>query len=368
MTVVVYTTGHGFGHATRDMAIIEALRRLQPAARVLVRTTVPAWLFESTLSTPVEWQPLEADVGVVQIDSLRLDAAATARRAADFYARFTERAEAEARVLQREHAAVVVGDVPPLAFAAAALAGVPSVAVSNFTWDWIYGGFPGFSDAAPDVLPQISRAYAQATRALRLPFHGGFDAMRPVVEDIPLVARRARHGREHTRRLLGFPTDRPVVLASFGGFGLALPVAALASERRFLTIATDVELALPDGGLEGTGLQQHTFTALARHGLGYPDLVAACDVVITKPGYGIVSECIANGAALLYASRGGFVEQEVLLREMPRYVRCAEIDGEALRAGAWAAAIEALLEQPPPPETLAADGAEVAARRILGML
>ena len=64
----------------------------------------------------------------------------------------------------------------------------------------------------------------------------------------------------------------------------------------------------------------------ARYGVRYEDLVAAADVVVTKPGYGIVSECIANGAALLYTSRGHFVEHDVFVSEMPRVLRCRFID------------------------------------------
>ena len=71
-------------------------------------------------------------------------------------------------------------------------AGVPSVALGNFTWDWIYGSYPAFETQAPDVIPTIARAYATATRALRLPFHGGFEPMAAVTHDIPLIARRSR--------------------------------------------------------------------------------------------------------------------------------------------------------------------------------
>ena len=75
-----------------------------------------------------------------------------------------------------------------LAFAAANDAAIPSVALGNFTWDWIYSAYPAFSWSAPDVIPIIRDAYAHATVALRLPFHGGFDAMAAVTDDVPLVA------------------------------------------------------------------------------------------------------------------------------------------------------------------------------------
>ena len=37
------------------------------------------------------------------------------------------------------------------------------------------------------------------------------------------------------------------------------------------------------------------------------------DVVVTKPGYGIISECLANDTALLYTDRGHFIEYDVLV-------------------------------------------------------
>ncbi|HXH07065.1 MAG TPA: hypothetical protein VNI83_10790, partial [Vicinamibacterales bacterium] len=108
--------------------------------------------------------------------------------------------------------------------------------------------------------------------------------------------------------------------------------------------------------------------AIYGRGWRYEDLVAAADVVVTKPGYGIIAECIANGAGLLYTSRGPFREYDVLVREMPRYLRCGFIDQEALRAGRWRAALDAVLASPPPPERPRVDGAEVVARAILESL
>ena len=88
------------------------------------------------------------------------------------------------------------------------------------------------------------------------------------------------------------------------------------------------------------------------------------DVVITKPGYGIISECVANDTGLLYTSRGRFVEYDVLVREMPRYLRCGFIDHADLFAGRWGAALDRIVSSPPPAEDPPTNGAEVIAGLI----
>jgi hypothetical protein len=341
--IVFYISGHGFGHASRDIELIRTIAAAQPEVRFVVRTTIPGWLFARARAS-VDVQTVETDTGLIQIDSLRFDEQESVRHAAAFYRTFEQRADEEARVLKRLGADLVIGDIPPLAFAAAGRAGVTSLALSNFTWDWIYSSYPAFEVQAPDVLPSIRAAYATASGALRLPFHGGFDPMAALTSDIPLIARRSRRDPVDTRRLLGIPADRLCVLASFGAYGAPLPYDTIRA----------------GGGFTLLSIEQHP-----PHGLEYEDLVAAADVVVSKPGYGIVSECIANDTALLYTSRGRFIEYDVFVAEMPRVLRCRFISQDDLFAGRWADAISSLLAQPSPPERARVDGAEVAAAAIL---
>jgi hypothetical protein len=103
-------------------------------------------------------------------------------------------------------------------------------------------------------------------------------------------------------------------------------------------------------------------------GLRYEDLVHAVDAVVTKPGYGIISECIANQTAIVYTSRGRFPEYDVLVREMPRYLRSAYLDQSDFLAGHWRAALDASLTVPLPPEQPRTDGAEVVSEMIAAKL
>jgi len=361
--LLFYISGHGFGHASRDIQIINALARRVPGLRVVLRTMVPEWFLLSSLETAVEVIPGDTDVGVAQPDSLSIDEADTAQRAASFYARFDERVAREAELIGSLEPSLIAGDIPPLAFAAAAAAGVPSVAISNFTWDWIYGGFSDFDALAPGVRATIARGNALATCALRLPFAGGFASMRSI-EDVPLVARRATLTKSDTRERLGLPGDRPIVLATFGGHGGNIPLERAADNDRFLLVATDYEV--------GTHRPSHpnlrvvSGDEMRRQGATYTDLLAASDVVATKLGYGIVSECLANGVALLYTLRGRFIEQDTFMREMPAVMRSLHIGTDDLREGRWAESVDALLAQPAR-AAVPADGADVVAGRIIGM-
>jgi len=343
--IAFYISGHGFGHGARQIELIGALLAHQPELEAIVRTTLRPAMFDPVASDRVILQRLDTDSGLTQHDSLHIDEEDSARRAARFYETFDQRVAAEAALLEAAGANLVVGDIPPLAFAAAARAGVPSLAIANFTWDWIYGAYPAFDRIAPDVRATIRTAYAQATRALRLPLHGGFDAMAAVTIDIPFIARRSTRDRADTRRAVGATGERPAVLPSFGAYGAALPIDELRRSGR-LTVLDPSHV--PDG-------------------FRYQDLVAAADVVVSKPGYGIVSECVANGTALLYTSRGRFIEYDVFVEGMPRVLRCRYISQEDLLAGRWADAIDALLAQPAPPERARIDGADVAAQEISRM-
>jgi len=361
--VLFYVSGHGLGHASRDAEVIHRMARLAPGVNVAVRSTAQPWIFDRGGERgSIALTRVDVDTGVAQIDSIRLDEDETARRARDFYRDFDRRADAEAEAIKASRAKVVVGDIPPLAFEAAARAGVCSVALGNFTWDWIYEGYSSFPSIAPDVIPLIRHAYGKATHALRLPLHGGFDSMRAVVREIPLIARHAKRPREQTRTLLNLGQDQIVALASFGGHGVDLPYASIAQSSRFTILVTDHEHR-DTGGPEN--LRRVAMDWIADRGIQYADLVAASDVVVSKPGYGIVSECLANGPALLYTDRGRFREHDVFVEQMPRLLRCRHISQDDLRAGRWNDAIEALLAQDRPPRRVATNGADVAASAIL---
>ncbi|HXY38951.1 MAG TPA: hypothetical protein VEQ10_04730 [Vicinamibacteria bacterium] len=357
--LAVYVSGHGFGHATRTAEVLRVLRQLAPSLPIAVSTAAPAFLFEEVIGPPLAVRRVAADVGLVQKDALVIDEEATAAAWRAYRIGWDELVEAEARWLSQEGAALVLGDIPPLAFAAAASAGVPAVALGNFSWDWIYGHLARRHSALEPAAAWARAAYGDADLLLRLPFAGDLTAFRRI-EDLPMVARRPAVARTEARGRLGL-APRPAVLLSFGGIGLPGLRAASFADPRFQFLVTGLEAG------DGAGPRSLEAATLRACGLGYADLVGAVDVVLTKPGYGMVSDCIGAGTRLVYTERGDFPEYPVMVQEMPRYLPAVHVANASLRDGRVGPALEEVLALPwPDPPRL--DGARVAAKLLLERL
>ncbi len=379
-TIVFYISGHGFGHASRSIEVINELLARWPGLSIIVRTTAAKWLFERTIrlrTGTFQYHHVECDTGIVQVDSLHLDVDETVRRARAFMSTFEERVAAEAAFLTDQSANLVVADIPPLGIAAARRAGLPAVALGNFTWDWVYSSYQG----TDDIVAAIGLAYAGANLALRLPMHGGFSTF-ATIEDVPFIARRSARAPSDTRHALGLPLDERLALVSFGGYGLeGLDLDALSRLHGYVALVSGSS-GRSFGSIVRNDRSGRSFATIVRQGslmpvderamyaagFRYEDLVRAVDVVVTKPGYGIIAECLANDTALLYTSRGPFIEYDVLVAAMPRFLRAAYIDHADLLAGRWAPHLAALVAQPDPAERPATDGAEVAASVLLEMI
>jgi L-arabinokinase len=351
-----YITGHGLGHASRACRIIAALVARHPAIRCEVVSDAATWFLADNLPSGVAVAARALDVGVRQADSLEMNLAATLAACRALQAGAPEAIAAESADLRQARVDLVVTDVAALPCAAAAAAGIPAVIISNFTWDWIYEGFldthPGFAE----VIDWQRGCYRQAGLALRLPFHGPMPPAAEVVE-LPLVTRRAQLLKEQVRSRLGLADGQHLALLSFGGFGLEeAPLAGLGRLTDWVFLA---ETPLVAGNLRLRPLPAD---------IPYPDLVNAADAVITKPGYGIVAECLAHQTPVLYTPRGNFREQAVLVEGLHRYGRAVEIDNKRLRCGEWQEALARLRSLPQPAESLTTDGAEVAADRLAGLL
>lgn len=315
---------------------------------ITVVTSAPRRLFERAVPG-VEYRHVECDVGLVQKSALEIDEEATAARAEEFTAGYVALVEQESQWMGSADVGVVLGDIPPVAFEASSEAGITAVGLGNFSWDWIYRHLAKRHPELEAAADAAAQAYNRSVLMLALPFAGDLSAF-PWRDRIPLVARRPRVASAEARQRLGLPAGETVVLLSFGGIPLELDRAAFEPQDDFTVVFSD-----------------DLVPRLDEAGLGYEDLVGAVDVVVTKPGYGIVADVAGARRRLVYTERGDFPEYPILVREMPAYFPAAHVSNDDLLAGRIAGAVREVLGQPMP-EAPDMSGAEVAARRLLELL
>jgi hypothetical protein len=355
VTLVFYISGHGYGHAVRDIEIIKALLRQNPQLTVHVSTCAPRWLFDPLPAGRVFYHERELDFGVLQENSFSADKAATLQRYAQLIERKEQLLDEEMAFLRNVSADIIVSDITPLAFDAAARFGKKASAIGNFSWDWIYADYLDDFPQFEFVVEDIRRSYQQAARLLRIPFYGDMSVF-PRIENVPLVARRATESSETTRGKLGIPVHsaKKYVLLGLRMSDLDGVNWRCVEEIQnivFIAISRDVPLK------NCLHIEEGFFP--------FENVLNACDAVLSKPGYSMVSELIANQTPLLYVPRRDFAEDPVLIQGLQDYAVCEELTQQEFKEGSWQQALQQLFEKPTVWPLIRCDGAEVIAKKLI---
>ncbi len=357
MQLLFYVSGHGYGHATRSSEILRALAAQQPRCRFHVRTSVPEHLFAGIERTTFHPLPESLDPGVVEdADSLGIDVPATVEAIERAYHRRAAMVSQEAAWLRSHEIALIVADFPPLAGEIATACAIPCLGIGNFTWDWIYE--PLIEHDRRRLQDWLRDGYRQMTCWLKLPFsHDENRELFPQVLDVPLVARHPRRAAAEVLRQLAIDREdrRPrVLLAMRGRIPPEARAAAAKANPEMLFLHFDPE----DAG------KSNEIAVMLGSDLAFPDVLNIADAVVSKFGYGTVSECIAARKRLLCPPRLNFREDEIFAREAPRQLPLTTISQADFRAGCWSQPLRRLLDQPIIEPTLPTDGAELCAREI----
>ena len=125
----------------------------------------------------------------------------------------------EATFIREHDINLIVGDIPPACFEIASQAKIPSVAVANFTWSWIYRAFSRNYSGFSPLISQMESFYSKATLALTLPYSCGMEVF-PNQEPIPWITRASVVTKKEARSKFELPESATIVLLSFGGSGL----------------------------------------------------------------------------------------------------------------------------------------------------
>jgi hypothetical protein len=353
--IAYFISPHGFGHATRAAAVMAAIQALSPEAHFEIYTQAPEWLLRASLSGSFSYHSLLSDIGLVQNSPLKEDLPATLQRLEAFLP-FNELLVKDlAEQVQNQGCQVVVCDIAPLGIAVAAQAGIPSVLVENFTWDWIYAGYLQAEGRFARHIATLQEVFQSAD------FHIQTE---PVCNPTPCdlvtlpVSRAPRASRSLTRQRLGIPGEAKMVLVTMGGIESQLTFADHPAAGK------DLFFVVPGGSPQGS---DHHRILLPHHSDFYhPDLVFASDAIVGKAGYSTAAEAYLSGVPYIYTARAHFRETATIASFIEKELGGFEIQEEEFLEGEWIPGLITLLEQPRS-NTERPNGALQAAKFILSL-
>lgn len=350
--LAVFVSPHGFGHAARASAVMEALNRATGAHFELF-SNAPRWFFDESVRGLYRYHEVATDVGLSQRTALTFDLDGTVealRGMVPFDADLVRGLALEVRLAGCE---AVICDIAPLGVAVAERAGLPSVLVQNFTWPWLYEPLleraPELADAAAEMDRWIDKA---TLHLLAEPFcHLDPRAHAAVLP----VSRPPRKGREEIRRKMGLSADEKVVVVTMGGY---------AEEMPFIERLPDLEgVTFLVTGAARTGRRERLHHFDNATPLYMPHLVRAADAVVAKLGYSTLAEVWREGRPLAHVPRDDSREMPPLRGWAAERLPGFGIPASEFAAGGWVDRIPELLSTPHP-QAQPRGGAEEVAEHV----
>jgi hypothetical protein len=349
--LVVSISGHGFGHVAQSAPILNLLHEGMPQLQLTVRSPVPPGHLRSRIHAPFTHLQSHGDIGMVMSSALdvRVEESRAAYRA--FHTDWDARVADEARLLRELGADMVFSNVGYLALAGAQRAGIANAALCSLNWFDIYRHYTGDDDIAA----QIHDCYGKADAFLRTTPGMTMGTLPNLVPVAPIAA-VGNDRRDELDRRLKLSKEEKLVLVSMGGIASRLPI------ERWPRI--DGVRWLVQGSWQ---VDHPDAVVLESLPLNFGDLLASCDALLSKPGYGSFVESACSGTPVLYIDRPDWPEAPALVAWLQRHGACREVSREQLEHGAIEEPLFELWSSPvpaAPDPTGAAQAAEWLMRRL----
>jgi hypothetical protein len=330
---------------------MDGVHRLNREVEFHVYAKTPRWFFEDSLSGPWKYHPLLTDIGFVQKNPLEIDLPETLSRLDRFYPADPAVVADLAYAVSKRRCGLIVCDIAPLGIEVAKAAGIPSVLIENFTWDWLYEHYRHREPGLSRHIHHLGKLFRGAD------FHVQTE---PVCrrEDADLVTgpvnRKTTMSRSEVRGRLGISSREKMVLLTMGGIrdrNDSLELLEALQKVRFIVPGASTRAAKQKGNLT---LLPH------RSDYFHPDLVAASDALVGKVGYSTLAETYGGGVPFGYIVRRDCRESQVLVSFVKTNMRGMLIAEEEFYNGAWVSRLDDLLALPRVPRKALKGAGEIA--------
>jgi hypothetical protein len=323
--LLVDISAHGYGHVSQTAPVVCELARRVPGLRVTVRSAAPLAVLKQRFHCDFEHVPAALDFGMAMVSAVEVDVERSLAAYRAYHQDWQAKVARAAAEMSSFKPDLLLANVPYLSLAAAKLAGIPAVALCSLNWADIYAAYAHGAEGRA-IHGQMLEAYNGADLFLKLqpamPMHDLSNA-----QSIGPVADPGHNRRAELVQRLGATRSaenarEKLVLVAMGGIEFRLPV------ENWPRI-DGVRWLIP----HAWNIARDDVSSFDSLGMPFSDVLASCDAVLTKPGYGTFADAACAGVPVLYVSRGEWPEEPYLVDWLQQNGACLKVDNERLHRG-----------------------------------
>lgn len=301
MNICFYISDYGYGHASRSIAIIRKLLSEYKDMKILIKNSGAFdYIRHSLPQENIEVIRTNNDIGVIfrNNNSVIVDREQTRKIMIDWISSWDKYIKLEKQFCKLHRIDLIISDITPQPFVVANELDIPCIAISNFTWHYIFFNLFGNIPA----LKQLKDAYMHADLALVLPFNENMNVFREQ-KKVGLVSREITGDKYGMRRTMGVLDSEILV---YIGVGRSVDPSFLCNMKN---------LDIPDLKL----LVQSNVNISFENVIHIPDketetqnYINMCDLAVIKAGYSTASEAIRAKVPMFLLKRDGFQEDQLI--------------------------------------------------------
>jgi hypothetical protein len=319
--LLVDITAHGYGHIAQTVPVLNLLAQRQPDLRITVRSHASTEYLKRRILFPFEHQQVSLDFGMAMFDAIRVDVPSSLAAYRDYHENWAQKVDEAAEQMRALQPALLLANVPYLSLAAANVAGIPALAMCCLNWADIYRHYAHDDAAAEAIHMQMLDAYNSAQVFLKLSPAMPMSSLHNTRE-LGCVAQIGRPHRHQVRQRCGAAAQDKLVMVAMGGIEYRL------SMERW-PIIHGVRWLVP----EAWGVRREDVSNFESLDMDFRDVLASCDAILTKPGYGTFAEAACAGVPVLYVPRGDWPEAPYLVDWLRQNGVVMEVDPALLPSG-----------------------------------
>ncbi len=301
-TVAFYLSDHGFGHASRNIPIIRYILEQYKNTKVIIKTGKYQGEFIRDLigdfEDRVSYYFDSMDVGLVLKEgSLEIDVKSLEKRVKSYIESFEEKIRKESEFLHYNNVNIVVSDIVPWIFKCSKKLNIPNILITNFTWIEIYKEY-----LSKEIVDEYIGCYRLADKALFYELY--MEDMKKYIKEYEEVSLCSREfNLEHVDKIKN-SFNKKIVYISVGR-SVDLKEKIDVSNLNYDFIVTD-----------GIKLKGHNVYYLDKETTNTQDYLKASDFVITKAGWGTISEALLGKKKIAVLSRGSVAEDRNTVKRL----------------------------------------------------